>query len=107
MLASRTRQGLLDLGYAFVSSTIGLQPSPTSRIYYAPDRAGEAQRLARDIAGSRELIAARPNVPVVRADIDYDVLIFLGDDWDEVTDLELIVPEQVDPPDFVPVASLD
>jgi hypothetical protein len=93
MLASRTRQALLDMGYAFVSSTIGLSPSTESVIYYAPGRQGEARRLAREIGASAELVTSPPDEQLVRSDIDYDVLVLLGDDWDEVTYLEVIAPQ--------------
>jgi hypothetical protein len=94
MLAARTRQVLLDTGYAFVSSTIGLRPSLESVIYYPPGREGEAHRLAEELGASTDLVAPRPDEPVVRADLDYDVLLLLGDDWDEVSDLELALPQQ-------------
>jgi hypothetical protein len=31
------------------------------------------------------------------ADLDYDVLLLLGDDWDEVSDLEVILPQHPPP----------
>jgi LytR cell envelope-related transcriptional attenuator len=100
-LAARTRLALLDMGYPFVSSTVGLSPSSTSTIFFAPGLEGEAQRLAREIGAPANLVTARPAEPVVRADQEFDVLILLGDDWDEVTDLESVVPDQVAPPDSI------
>ena len=58
---------------------------------------GRGATAGREIGAPTNLIIARPAERVVRAEQDYDVLVLLGDDWDEITDLESVLPEQLPP----------
>ena len=90
LLATRTTPQLLGMGYAFVIRTDGLRELDETMIYYSPGRIGEAHRLAGQIGLSPERIAERPAEQLVVGDADFDVLLLLGNDWRDVTELDTL-----------------
>ena len=59
-------------------------------IYYSPGRLGEAHRLASQIGLPSQRVAERPAEQLVVGDADFHVLLLLGNDWRDVTELETL-----------------
>ena len=59
-------------------------------LYYSPGRIGEAQRLASQIGLAPERIAERPDEQLVEDEAESHVLLLLGNDWRDVTELETL-----------------
>ena len=86
-LASRTSAQLRELGYVDVSHTDGLRELPETTIYFAEGFEGEARRLARQIGVPLRLVEPRPDGPLYKGNVESQLLVMLGNDWSEVTNL--------------------
>lgn len=87
-LATRSADQIREFGYEFVVNTDGLGELPDTAIYFAEGYELEARRLADQIGAPRRLVAPRPTEPLHEGEIESEVLLMLGNDWREVTELD-------------------
>jgi hypothetical protein len=87
-LATQTTTRLQELGYVFVVRSDGITESEDTAIYFADGYEGEARRLAFQIGVPLSLIEPMPDEPIVEGNADEDLLLYLGNDWRDVTNLD-------------------
>lgn len=89
-LASQTIDDVAEFGYVFVIKTDGLQESEHTAVYFAEGYEGEAERLADQLGVDRRLVAPLPDEQILKGTSDPDVVLWLGNDWRQATNLGLL-----------------
>lgn len=87
-LATLSADRIRDFGYVFVIRSDGLQELENTAIYFAEGFQGEARRLAGQIGVPLRLVDPLPEGPLYEGDIDAEVVVMLGNDWPDVTNLD-------------------
>lgn len=87
-LANATASGLETLGYEGVIRTDGTSATDDTAIYHRAGFEREAARLARQLGFEGDVLPI-PTDRTFVGDDDLDLLVWLGRDWDSVTNIEL------------------
>ena len=87
-LATESSERVRELGYVFVIRTDGLRELSETALYFVEGFENEAYRLARQLGMPSRLVEPRPEGALVEGNAPAELLLMLGNDWREVTNLD-------------------
>lgn len=89
LLATDTMPTIQELGYVFVIRTDGVREMAATRVFFLDGYELEARRLARALGISLDRVEARPAEQLVEGNnADAHLLLLLGNDWEDATNLD-------------------
>ncbi len=82
------------MGYELVYRADGVREIRETRVYFSEGLEGEALRLAESIGLDPARVEPRPSEPLTTGTQEFQVLLLLGNDWYDVTELGTMVDVQ-------------
>jgi len=87
-LATTSAERVRGFGYVNVIRSDGLQELPTTVLYFVAGFENEANRLAQQLEIPPQIVQPRPEGQLVEGNADAELLVILGNNWREVTNLD-------------------